>query len=215
MTHYIKPLFAFDISEQSLRKCMRENGVLGVLANSLYLPFKKNAFKIVCINGVLHHIVDLERAVRELARVTEETIYISEGIPRGRPSFAKITIYPGLKRKTAYFCYLVLYWFYICVGIGKRLGKKLTTILFCLSQNHTSLHGSKYERPLNVSEVESLMIKNGFKRNRLLYYTNIDIPGDGAFKNLLTKILVNEIVGTHFDLRMDKDFTNCVESTLC
>lgn len=130
MAHHIKPLFAFDISEKSLRKNMFENGVLGVLANSLYLPFKERAFNIVCINGVLHHIVDLERAIGELARVTAGTVFVSEGIPRGRPSFGRISKYPGFNRKIAYFCYLVVYWLRALLGKGKSGTKRLTSVFF-------------------------------------------------------------------------------------
>ncbi len=75
LAHHVKPLFAFDISEKSLQKNMQDNGVLGVLANSLYLPFKSRTFDVVCINGVLHHIIDLQRAISELARISKRYIY--------------------------------------------------------------------------------------------------------------------------------------------
>lgn len=213
MVHHIKPLFAFDISEKSLRKNMRENGVLGVLGNSLYLPFKERAFDIVCINGVLHHIVDLERAICELSRVSATSIYVSEGIPRGRPSFSRIPLYPRFNRRFAFCIYLVIYWFRALLGKGKTGMKRLASVLFRFGRGRISKsHGSKYERPLDVFSVESLMVVNGFKRNRLLWYTNIDIPGDGTVKKLLTGVLVNDVAGTHFDLRMDRDFANCAES---
>lgn len=205
MAHHVKSLFAFDISEKSLRKNMRENGVLGVLANSLYLPFKERAFDIVCINGVLHHIVDLEKAIWELARVSGRSVYVSEGIPRGRPSFGMISSYPGLNRKAVYLYYIVVYWFRALFRKGKSGIKKLATTLFRFRRDCTSKsHASKYERPLDVHVVELLMEANGFRRIRLMYYTNIDIPGDGLIKRKVTKLLANDVIGTHFDLRMDR-----------
>ena len=201
--HYVKPLYAFDISEKSLRKNMQENGVLGVLANSLYLPFQERSFDVVCINGVLHHIVDLERAVCELARVSGRSVYVSEGIPRDRPSLGMALLYPGFNRKIAYLCYLSEFWMFRLFQKGKSGLKRLLALRFRRDRNFNS-HNSKYERPLYVKVVESLMEANGFRRNRLQYYTNIDIPGDGAIKNMLTRVLVNDVVGTHFDLRMDR-----------
>lgn len=205
MAHHFKPLFAFDISEKSLRKNMRENGVLGVLANALYLPFKERVFDIVYINGVLHHIVDLQRAICELARISDRSVYISEGIPRGRPSFGMLSSYPGFNRKIAYVCCLVVYWFYALLGKGKSVVKKIVTKPLRFKQNsiHKS-HGSKYERPLDVSVVECLLKVYGFRRIRLMYYTNIDVPGDGLIKRKVTSLLANGVIGTHFDLRMDR-----------
>jgi len=215
MARCVKPIFAFDISEKSLRKNIRDNDVIGVLANSFYLPFKERAFVTVCINGVLHHIVDLERAICELARVSARSVYVSEGIPRGRPSFGMISLYPGFNRKCAYFCYLVVYWLRVLFRKGKNGIKRLVTTLLRFRRNRTSKsHGSKYERPLDVTVVESLIEANGFKRSRLLYYTNINIPGDGVIKNILTRVLVNDVVGTHFDLRMDRACNNRVKSDL-
>jgi len=211
---HVKPLFAFDISEKSLRKNVRENGVVGILANSLYLPFPERAFDIVCINGVLHHIVDLDRAIGELARVTAGSVYVSEGIPRGRPSWGRIRVYPGLQRKVAYACYLVVYWPRALFFMGLRKMRRVAAVLPVGRNGVSKSHGSQYERPLEVAAVESRMEAHGFKRNRLRYYTNIDIPGDGALKRMLTRVLVNDVVGTHFDLAMDKDGHGRVEPDL-
>ena len=190
VAQHVKLLFAFDISENSLRKNMRENCVLGVLANSLYLPFKANSFDVICINGVLHHIVDLERAVCELARISGGAVYISEGIPRSHPSFSIALLYPGFNRKVAFLCYLSEYWMFRLFRKGKSGLRRLLTLRFKRDHNCNS-HGSKYERPLHVKAIESLMEVNGFRRTKLQYYTNIDIPGDGVIKHVLTRVLVN------------------------
>ena len=193
MAGHVQSLFAFDISEKSLRKNILENNVLGVLANSLYLPFKDKVFSTICINGVLHHIIDLERATFELARICAGSVYISEGVSNVKPFFSKILSYPGFNRKFAYFCY--------------RVFSRLSVLLN--KRNGTSkIPSSKYERPLDIAMVEPLIEKNGFKRSRLLYYTNIDLPGDSIIKNILTRLLVNNVVGTHFDLRMDRKFND-------
>lgn len=209
LASHVRPLFAFDISEKSLQKNVSENCVLGVLANSLYLPFKERAFDIVCINGVLHHIVDLERAISEVARVTKLSVYVSEGIPRKRPSFGVARFYPRCHRKVAYSCYVAAYWYCALIGRGKRRVKRLLTKR---ADGSAKSLGSKYERPLDVHLVESIFQANGFRRSQLSYFTNIDIPGDGAIKNMLTQVLANDIVGTHFDLRMDRDFSTLMRS---
>jgi ubiquinone/menaquinone biosynthesis C-methylase UbiE len=168
------------------------------------LPFKDSTFDSVCINGVLHHIVDLERAIRELARVTKGSVYISEGIPRGAPSLRRMLSYPGLSRKMVYCSYWLACLAYKIYTKSKSKMRKIVHKLFHHAYEYASKsHGSEYERPLDAKVVQSIFEANGFKKVRLRYYTNLDFPGDGFFKRKATNILVNNMFGTHFDLRMD------------
>lgn len=213
LSRHVTPLFAFDISEKSLRKNMNENNVIGVLANALYLPFKDGVFNAVCINGVLHHIVDLKRSIVELSRITNGRIYISEGMPRDISFGGRINQYPSFDTKIAYSWYQLWYllfrlWDKVITN-SRILIKHIINIKVLNHINHTrytgKTFGSKYERPLSVDSVELLLHANGFKRIRVTFYTNIDIPGDGILKRKLTKRMVNSTIGTHFDLRMDRN----------
>ena len=76
LSRAISPLFAFDISPVSVQRNVSENHVLACTANAFFLPFKDKTFDAVCINGVLHHIVDLDRAVAEIARITRGGAYL-------------------------------------------------------------------------------------------------------------------------------------------
>jgi ubiquinone/menaquinone biosynthesis C-methylase UbiE len=204
MKDYIKPLFAFDISQKSLLKNVKDNGVIGVLANSFYLPFKDNAFDFIFINGVLHHIVDLDRCINELCRISKNAIFISEGIPRGLPSLHRMKNYPGVHRKFIYLFYIIIYWvrFFVIKVLSKA--KRIITMTYIKKSFNTKRHGSQYERPLKVEEIELLIIRNGFERAQLRYLTNIDIPGNCKIKDIATTLLINGNFGTHFDLIMKR-----------
>jgi hypothetical protein len=76
-----------------------------------------------------------------------------------------------------------------------------------------SLNGkapSRYERPIASEEVESLFCGVGFIREHLQYWTNLRYPGDNSIKRWITRKLVNETIGTHFDfmLRRSQGYGN-------
>ena len=201
LSRSIDPVFAFDISERSVRKNTSDNGVCGIAANAFFLPFRDDAFDVICVNGVFHHIVDLDAAMEELSRVCRGDVYISDGRTTERSSFANVWSYPGAIRKAVYAFYALLYLPYKLWAKAKRR--------FARASNRgvggsSPTHNSVYERPLEAAVVERLLEARGFKRKELRYYTNIFLPGDGIIKRKATRILVNGSVGTHFDLRMRK-----------
>jgi SAM-dependent methyltransferase len=196
-----RPLFAFDISPASVRQNVATNAVLGCVANAFSLQFKDRAFDAVCINGVLHHIVDLTSAIDEISRVTRELIFVSEGMPRPSPSLWRSLAYPGVYGKLIYGSYVVLHTVY---RVLRKLRRMFRTIRGQQGSVGAST-GSKYERPLACEEVEALFQKAGFVRERLQYWTNLDYPGTGFVKRMAMTSLVNETIGTHFDLHLRRN----------
>ncbi len=200
LSRTISPLFAFDISEVSLRQNIEQNGVLGVLGNALFLPFRHGAFDAVCINGVLHHIVDLDRASAEIARVATRLVFVSEGVPRGRPSLARALSYPGVGRISLYASYVIV-WAALQLPLVFRA--KVWSLLGEPRKERES-HGSKYERPLAADSVVSLLGSQGLILRKSQMWTNVDIVGKGPVKRWLTLYLKNPVFGTHFDLVVEK-----------
>jgi ubiquinone/menaquinone biosynthesis C-methylase UbiE/uncharacterized protein YbaR (Trm112 family) len=202
------PVYAFDISPVSVHKNVKDNGVLGCVANAFYLPFKDDAFDWVCINGVLHHIVDLPSAIQEISRVTKNNIFVSEGIPRSIPGLRRGLMYPGLLRKLLYISY-VLVW-----GLRKTGNYCRSFLHYCLrmitlrhdsGKHKTTSPASKYERPLDAELIIDLFDSVGFTKKNLRYWTNLNYPGDGVLKRLVTSSLVNDKFGTHFDLQLVRE----------
>jgi len=202
----INPVFAFDISERSVRKNISDNGVCGIVANAFFLPFRDDAFDVVCVNGVLHHIVDLDAAVEELSRVCRGDVYISDGLTTHRASFTNVLLYPGTIRRAVYTLYALIYLPY---KLWAKASRRFARASHRSIGGSSPTHNSVYERPLEVAVVERLLEARGFKRKELLYHTNIFLPGDGIIKRKATRILVNGSVGTHFDLRMCKVRSAC------
>lgn len=60
--------------------------------NAIELPFKDGEFDLVCEFGVLHHIRDHSKAVKEFLRVSKTAIFISDSNNFGQGSIVKRTI---------------------------------------------------------------------------------------------------------------------------
>jgi len=148
-----KQVVAFDISREMLRFAKKRCNVPLVLADALNLPFRNKAFSTTCIIGVLHHILDLEKAFAEIARCTKEVICINEPCPK-----------PSIAMKL-----LLIAAYYISVVRGKAIG---------FVKDHSSEKGSyrsKYERPLEPEMLVQLCNKYGFKVVQLRYFNHIPL----------------------------------------
>jgi SAM-dependent methyltransferase len=121
-------------------------GVPVVVGDVLHLPFKEKTFTVVCVAGVLHHILDLKGAFGELDRCTKHAILINE------PS-TNI----GLLIRLLRFFYPPL----------ADSGVRDTTV------QDSKYHGSKYERPLNPDYLTQILQKHGFKINKIRFYTHV------------------------------------------
>lgn len=195
---------AFDISAVSVQRNVENNGVVGFVANSFYLPFKDDSFDFVFINGVLHHIIDLERAISEIARVAKNIVFVSEGVPRQVPCLTSALSYPSSGLKFLYLQYLFLLLFRKFASGAWRKLKSIVRPPPADLPLSVVQQGSRYERALPAGDVERLFQANNFERVGFRYFTNIDLPGDGPLKKLLTKLLINSSVGTHFDFKFKK-----------
>jgi len=169
-------VFAFDISPISTVRNARENGVLAVIANCFRLPFRDGAFESSCANGVLHHLVDLRSAIQEMARVTRNSIAISEPSPLG--------LY-GLGSKS------------LCL-----IKASIKKVLIALRLRRQGAGGSesKYERPLAPEEVAVHLREAGFEIVHLRFWTNLPWSGRSAMKRFLTRKLASKRAGTHWEL---------------
>jgi len=183
-------VFACDISPASVLRNVRENGVVGIGANAFCLPYRDRSISTVCCNGVLHHIVDLKTAIKEMARVAGRYIAISEGCTTEYQSGRRVI--NRLLRGTEK---LLLRHPRICRWIGR------TGTRDGISSPPTD---SKYERPLDPREVIDLLEQNGFRCTRLRFWTNINWRCRSRLKKILIRALVSRKWGSHFEIRTER-----------
>lgn len=81
-----RKVVASDISRGMVKITKQKCNVPVVVADALSLPFKNKAFSTICITGVLHHILDLNRAFDEISRCAKEVVCIEEPTTKGIPS---------------------------------------------------------------------------------------------------------------------------------
>ncbi len=192
---YCRSLFAVDISAASVKKNVADNGVLGCVANGLYLPFRDHAFDVVCLSGVLHHILDLARAAGEITRVSGCYVFVSDIMPNSSPAIRRAWDYPGALPKLLYGAWAVLW---LANVAARKLGRKALAGLG-LPKSARAGVPSRFEKPIAAGAAEKLFLDNGFIRDRLRYWTNLRVPGDHILKRWATLALVNEAIGTHFE----------------
>ena len=59
-----------DISIEGLKKC-KEKGLLGIRGSATHLPFKNSSADVVLCIQTLEHIIDDQKAIVEMARITK------------------------------------------------------------------------------------------------------------------------------------------------
>jgi hypothetical protein len=153
----------------------------------------------VCINGVLHHIVDLQRAIAELVRVTKHSVFVSEESHSPQTGLDQVLSYPGFGRKLLSALSLALW------NGHDRLFRR--GIQGARSTCTATSSVSQYERPLNAATVETHFHHVGFNTKHLHWWTNVMYPRNQFVKRLLTIALANESFGTYFDLWLTRE--NC------
>jgi SAM-dependent methyltransferase len=206
--NYCRPLYAADISAASVRKNVAENGVLGCVANGLFLPFKEKVFDVVCLSGVLHHIVDLGRAIEEISRIAKNYVFVSDIMPCAGPAIRRVGKYPRSFQK-------LLYGSWTSLGMANAVAHKLMTKTKNKLRNPKPVGESiqsRYEKPIAAETVEALFRNADFVRERMRYWTNLSFPGNGPLKRWATKMLVNDTVGTHFDLILRRNHRKSASS---
>lgn len=81
---YSPDTVAVDFSEEALRIAKKNGAKFLVKAPSEKLPFKNNEFEVAICLGVLEHVVDQEKAVAEMVRVSKIQIIIAHArLPYG------------------------------------------------------------------------------------------------------------------------------------
>lgn len=171
-------VFAFDISSNSVRINLKKNKVQAIVADLFHLPFKEKSFRTTCINGVMHHVIDLEDAFNEATRISSDFICISE------PCI--INYYP-------------IWWMFIRKSIAVLSFFKKILIGDIVKLRKFSV-GSKYERPLEPLLLIKLLEKRGFYLIYKKFYTDVDLLKDGKIKRIITSHFISNRKGTHFEI---------------
>jgi len=171
-------VFAFDISSNSVRINVKKNKVQAIVADLFYLPFKEKSFRTICINGVMHHVIDLETAFDEVTRISSDFICISE------PCI--INYYP-------------IWWMFIRKSIVV-FSFLLKILIGDLSKLRKFSVGSKYERSLDPMLLIKLLEKSGFYLIYKKFYTDVDVLMDGKIKRIITRYFISNKKGTHFEI---------------
>lgn len=184
-------VFAFDISRNSIIINVKKNRVPVVVADLFAIPFKDKKFRTTCINGVMHHIIDLETTFDEVARITSEFICISE--PCVRQYYPPWL--PFLSRIVNACATLVSACARRIIGRGRRK----STCYRTPKENPPSVY-SKYERQLEPALLIKLLEERGFSVIEKKFYTNLGFLRDGLFKTVLTRLLVSKKKGTHVEI---------------
>ena len=193
LKRYHSPVYAFDISSVSVCKNIKDNNVLSVTANALYLPFRNRSFETVCCNGVLHHIIDLRSAITEMARVANRFIAISE------PCTVAHYRIPSLRRVPKAILQAIG-----LLGFARQLRQRLRPLGDSQCRKSRDSGGSRYERGLEPHEVIEHLEEVGFEVNMLRFWTNLNWKRRSRIKRLLMRMLVSDKAGTHFEIRAER-----------
>jgi len=147
-----KQVTAFDISRGMLKFAKKRCNVPFVLADGLNLPFRDKAFSTTFVIGVMHHILDLEKAFDEISRCTKEAICINEPSPK-----------PSIVMR------LILFMTYLLSTASRRIMR--------LGAGNppfkAGTYHSKYERSIDPRRLVQLCEVHGFKVIGLRFYNHI------------------------------------------
>ena len=175
-----RQVVAFDISAKMAAATKNNIPTAQVIvADALNLPFKDRSFPTICITGVLHHIVDLDRAFDEICRCGQDIVCINE--PSTTPPRMIIKLIQG-------FIHLLRPVYY---GIKK---KKPSQIRY---------HGSIYERPLDPAEMIGLLESHGFQIIGVRYFNHVPflhlfLPEQ--IRRYIFQALIHPKKGTHVEI---------------
>jgi ubiquinone/menaquinone biosynthesis C-methylase UbiE len=176
-----KEVVALDFSRQMIGKAKeRCRNVSFVLADALNLPFRENTFQTICVIGVLHHILDLNKAFDELQRVSVKIICINEPI--------KSNVSIGVRMLLS------------AIRLPRHFFRK---VLFKSSVSAKSeTYQSVYERDLDACELIKLCEKRGFEILKIRYHNHLPffVHINEKVKVLISKALVSTKKGTDIEI---------------
>ena len=180
-----RKVVAFDISPKmaSITKA-KVPDVQVVVADALNLPFKDKAFSSICITGVLHHILDLDRAFEEISRCAGDIVCINE--PSTTPPRGVVKLIKAFIRVVTPIVKPIYYMV--------RNRKKSAS---------NSYGGSIYERPLDPAELKRLLESRGFQIISERYFNHIPflhlILPEWA-RRYIFGVLIHPTRGTHMEI---------------
>ncbi len=190
-----------DISASSLARNMQETGVIGLVANGYRLPFRDGAFDTLCCNGVLHHMGRLPDALREMARVTQERMFISEPALRQYHRHEFFADAPSCSRRWASKLARGL----LGDATVERLKRWRTGPGGAPPPAARQFHApSKRQHALDPYLVAAELQRLGFRVTLLRLWTNIGWGGRSALKRACTRALVSQRRGNVFELWLER-----------
>lgn len=176
LTNIGREVVAFDVSSKMCAITKKTCKVPVVVADAFNLPFKDKVFSTICITGVLHHILDLNSAFKEIKRVAKDVICINEPSMPQSPFVMKlfnIYHYSTLRR------------------------------IFSSSCSTTKYKGSRYERALDANELIRLCKKFGFHIIRIRFFTHIPVLHlflSEKIRKYIFAGLISAKKGTHIEI---------------
>jgi len=88
-----KDVISFDVSKEMIKIAKKRcKNVSFVVADALNMPFRDGTFSTACIVGVLHHILNLEKAFDELKRCVRKAVCLNEPCAKTNISLVVRTI---------------------------------------------------------------------------------------------------------------------------
>jgi len=165
-----------DISRNMCKNAKKKFGVQVVVGDCLNLPFKYQAFSVVCISQMLHHVPDqLERAFSEIGRCARRAVCMFE------PSTTPLALI------------LRLIWFFH-EGLQFLL-YQLSKPLYRLRKHKPEKYGkSIFERELNPEKLRELCEKEGFEVTQVRFFNFI--PSIAFLPETLRKHLLYSMISS-------------------
>lgn len=140
-----------DISKNMCKIAKEICDIQVVVGDCLNLPFKNQAFSVICVSGVLHHLPwRLEEAFSEIGRCAKKAVCIIE--PSSTPS-----PFPFLR--------LILFFYKVYKWLRYRLCRDI----------HRKYTYSIFERPLDPERLKKLCQKEGLKVSEVRFFNHIPL----------------------------------------
>lgn len=156
-----------------------------IVADALNLPLKDRAFPTICITGVLHHILDLNRAFDEICRCGQDTICINE--PSTTAPYIVVRLINVLIHAAIP---LVRPIYYLMRNKVKR-------------SSESRYRCSAYERPLDPIELRQLLESRGFRVISARFFNHIPFMHlflPEQIRRALFRALIHPEKGTHVEI---------------
>jgi len=155
LTSVGREVVGIDISRNMCRITKRRFGADVVVGDCLTLPFKHQAFSVICTSQMLHHVPDqLEKAFSEIGRCSKEAVCMFE--PSTTPIAPILTLIWFLYETFQFYLY------------------QLSKLVYGLRKHRPKEYGkSIYEKELNPEKLRELCQKEGFKVTQIRFFNFI------------------------------------------